>query len=86
MLKVICPNCRNEQDVEKFKRCIICGQILFKENKVKAKVIQKKVACSPEEIEKKFKCEFCGNEAETLIDETHLICKKCKWKRSNPKK
>jgi len=92
MIKVMCPNCRNEQEIETdFDRCIVCGEILSDKNKLKARVIEKMSRCSEKDVRLKFSCELCGkypeeDETLSLLNETHLVCGGCKWKAMKKQK
>lgn len=82
-MRVRCPNCRNEQDLEKLslERCIVCGEVLFANNKLKAKVIRDPYEFSSEEVNIKFLCEKCQKEKGVILNKkepTHLVCPKCR--------
>lgn len=89
-MKVRCPECRNEQEVGRNTedRCIVCGNKLYnkEENKLYAPVIKTNIECPTKELKTKNLCEICQKrKAETMLDEVHRVCKKCKWEKIHHK-
>ena len=82
-MQVRCPNCRNEQEINPtiLERCIVCGEILSDEGKLRCPKIEERLKIPESEVEKKFLCEKCGKNVATYNKKGHMLCEKCRRKK-----